>query len=391
MSRPVAPRPAGGRGFTLVELIMTLGISAFALATILGTFLAQHRSMAGQESVRRVQQSARAAAEVLERAVRRAGFGVDPWLAFDFVNYPAQPCEGATVCPRDLVDGPDRLVFYARNPRYAMGEEGPTGAAWWYSAATEDSLTLVARAGDVFRQGRVLQILCDGATESTYVSVADNVTAEADGDVVLPLEPISPAPFHRQDVLLDTPCFSGGAGGPTLAVEIDRFHFFVRALPSEDGESVPWLLLDTGLDENGDGEVDENDWHPVGEGIEDLQVAYVMNASDAVVAADGNRDWVFGNTPAVQETPLAAAAAPRYQDAPQAAVRFNAHPANIRAVRFTLTARGVTDEAQGATIEVARAAENRTTASLPETPHKRFSLGQLVSTPNLQSRSRFRF
>lgn len=66
------------RGFTLVELMVTLAISSIALAGIYGVYRAQLKSHVTQNAVVDIQQNLRNALYVLQRQIRMAGY--DPSL-----------------------------------------------------------------------------------------------------------------------------------------------------------------------------------------------------------------------------------------------------------------------------------------------------------------------
>src|SRR5207249_4682886 len=60
---------------------------------------------------------------------------------------------------------------------------------------------------------------------------------------------------------------------------VDRYHYLVQSY-----NGVPWLVLDTGRDENQNGTTPENgadlnDYIPLAQGVEDLQFAYVLNVN----------------------------------------------------------------------------------------------------------------
>lgn len=379
-------RTAATRGYTLVELVITVAVASIAIAAGFATFLTQHRSFQGQESRRLMQGAQRSTATFLERTVRRAGWGVEPFISFDFDRYDALPCSSGAPCPRDRIDGSDRIVFYSRNPYYQLPPAGPVGNAWNFVDSGGTSLTVQARRGDVFPAGRILMVMCDDASSAAFVTVQNTVLAEADGEIGLPLVTASTDPFHGQDHLDTVECFETGASNGTTVFQVERTHLFVH-----EYDGIPWLMLDTGTDTNLDDRVDEHDWLPVAEGVEDFQVAYLMNASDAATAPDSDGNWVYGDTEDISETPNVAATAPRYQHAFLAPERFTGHPANIRAVRMTLTIRSRGEEV-GVGTSPLQALENRSPGSLPPIDgYRRDTFGVIVNTPNMASRAQFLF
>jgi type IV pilus assembly protein PilW len=61
------------QGFTLVELLVTIVVSAVVLAGIFSTFYSQHTSYLNQEQIVSMQQNLRVAMYIMERDIRMAG------------------------------------------------------------------------------------------------------------------------------------------------------------------------------------------------------------------------------------------------------------------------------------------------------------------------------
>lgn len=62
------------RGFTLVELMITVAISGIITAAIYSAYIAQQRTYLAQEQVAEMQQNIRAAIGMMEREIRMAGY-----------------------------------------------------------------------------------------------------------------------------------------------------------------------------------------------------------------------------------------------------------------------------------------------------------------------------
>ncbi len=359
------------RGVTLIELTIAVAISAIVLASLFGVVQSQQNAFFQGHLQRAAQGSARAALSFVEQRLATAGYGLDAPLAFDFEYYASAadpaPCPLAS-CPRDAVDGPDELVFYARNPRYWVPDDRsgaiePSGYAWRVLAVDGSSITLAAREGDAFEMGRIVQLVCKTGESWAYVTLDQNVPRRtAAAGVKIALKPSSASnPFRRQAYAAATSCFTSGSARAFL---IDRFRFHVRPVPVPGGV-VPYLVLDTGLDVNGDGSVTEADETIVAEGIESFQVGYVM--TNPALAPRGTipgtqialtPGTVTGaSTTGTGLTLLTydpTAAAPgqgeyeptswfRYAVGPTPAIadaRLTDHQANIRAVRVAIVARG---------------------------------------------------
>jgi prepilin-type N-terminal cleavage/methylation domain-containing protein len=75
-NHPEASRSCLGchRGFTLVELIVVIGIFSIVMAAIYSVFVRSNRVYISQEEVVAAQQEARSALEILGREIRMAGF-----------------------------------------------------------------------------------------------------------------------------------------------------------------------------------------------------------------------------------------------------------------------------------------------------------------------------
>ena len=68
------PHLGNTAGFTLVELMVTLVISGFIVAAIYSAYVTQQRVYLAQEQVAEMQQNLRAAADILTREIRMAGY-----------------------------------------------------------------------------------------------------------------------------------------------------------------------------------------------------------------------------------------------------------------------------------------------------------------------------
>ncbi|HET9752695.1 MAG TPA: type II secretion system protein, partial [Myxococcales bacterium] len=75
------------RGFTLVELLVSVAILSVVMAGISGVLIKQSQASAVQSAQRDLEESARLALLELASAVRMAGYGIDPPAAFDFARY----------------------------------------------------------------------------------------------------------------------------------------------------------------------------------------------------------------------------------------------------------------------------------------------------------------
>lgn len=273
------------RGLTLVELMIAVLITGVVAVAALLAIQAQQRTFYAGQKGRAAQGSGRAALLFLEQKVALAGYGMDPANAFDFAWYGC----GAG-CVRDRTDGPDELVFYARNPNFRVDAATSTlhGRVWSTNSISSTQIQLEVRGGEVFPRGQIVQLGCTDELRIAYVTVSRTTVAGAPGPLDIPIDPVAPGlltpgrsadPFRRQDLAdpnkADVKKWNGClATGNPRAFLIDRYRFYVRVEDMGGGRSDPFLVLDTGTDTDGDGDLDLDDEILVAEGIENLQVGY---------------------------------------------------------------------------------------------------------------------
>ncbi len=68
------PRRRREGGFTLINLLVSMGISGIALSAVTTTFVSQSQSYDAQEQIVEMQQNARAAMDIMTREIRMAGY-----------------------------------------------------------------------------------------------------------------------------------------------------------------------------------------------------------------------------------------------------------------------------------------------------------------------------
>jgi type IV pilus assembly protein PilW len=352
-------RPRAVPGFSLVELLVALLVSVVVILGAATLLRAQQASFRLTSSERAVQETGRIALQHIAENLRTAGFGVDPGLAFDFgaqsnARMDRAPaggsfatsslaCGSAVAC-RDRVDGPDELVFLARDPSFGHALA---------SAATASSSGLVIQGPlrAPLHKGQLLQVLCyAGDMRWAYVQVSQEVAASSATTITIPIESNSSAsyPWPTQNSLLGNACYStvANAVDPSSLLaaakvfKVDRFRYFIRNYAA-DGSVVawgtagsrPWLMLDQGLTDASNVPLVD----VIAPDVEDLQVAYVFpaDATNTVVGATPGTALTSGAT-SIDLT----SAPPVYSDDLAAISRTTHHPANIRAVRVAIVARG---------------------------------------------------
>jgi hypothetical protein len=404
-------RPAAERGLTLLELVISMGMTAIIVAAAVTLFLNMHRGYNAGAGDRALQETGQTAlVTVGNRVIRKAGYGIDPAYALDFGNlarvqqqaltanqklsaFQTYACAADVRC-RDQVGGAtgsDELVLYARNPMFSRPVIAADAAA-------------VQLRGDLTRPilpGQVLQVMClSGSRARAYVTASAAVAAATPPNpaavVSVPLQPgvltagRSTFPFQN-DQLADA-CFSDGNA---VVAQVDRFRFFVSwyddagaVVAPQTAGARPYLMLDQGLvDARGQPVLT-----PVAENVEDLQLTYFF----APAAANGGVR-PSGATPgtsiadevgslAVGPAVTVAVDPPLLDDPLDAASRTTGHPNNVLAVRVSVVVRSPEpDLALASDAErLLPAAANRA-AFLGAAYHRRALFEDTFLLPNLRS------
>jgi hypothetical protein len=297
-------------------------ISLIGVGAALAVLATQNASFTRQSGIGSAIAQSQQALDWVEGAVRMAGTGIDPQMAFDFDFYKCvlpggalsmADSAGCSLTPptRDYAGQPDELVVAYRDPGYstAAPSDGCTtgnaatfiGKVWGVTAATASTVTLVLKPGDTIYRGQVLQVVCgtDGATY-TYATVSSPLTVKGAGacsTVTLNLYTAGidvRDPFNQPGVLA-TPCFSSGGAASARAYAVRRNRFFIRRDASNAAQPHPYLMLDQGLDLNDDGAITDADVLPVAADILDFQVAYATEQPGIMALAIPPPNWVQGN------------------------------------------------------------------------------------------------
>ena len=329
--------PRRPRGFSLIELLVSTAIGGVVLTGICLVFISQAWQYQAHANRRAVQSSVRQALGFVERHVRNAGYGVDPdraILAYDSFD---------AVSNARGVGFPDGLTVHARD-LYFRRRAIEVGT---------DFLRFDLPLQRPLRKGEILLVLCPGAVRYAYVTVGETAPASATSvrldtapaPVDSPAGP--PGALFRELATLGEACFHDME--PPVVVRVERASFYVSSF-DDDGDpatpgTTPYLMLHRGVDINDDGSVDGADATPLAVGIEQLQVAYILNTlgdtPPPLVGVDDAVPW--GETWHLATPELNR---PRLEDAYASPRRLGSHPANIRQVRLTLVARSTRADTQ---------------------------------------------
>ncbi len=378
-----APRRAP-RGFSLIELAVSLAVAAILAAGAFALLTQQQRALQNTSADRALQETVRTALGELGVSLRRAGFAIEPPRAFDFATY---QCAGGAVQCRDRVDGPDEIVFYARDP----GFKAQVSAA---PSATQ--LVVTGGLQTPLHRGQILQVMCASAAEWAYVTVSQRVAANwvppaaAPATTTIPLAADTGAfPNEGGRLVAVGSCFQSASVGVRV-YRVDRFRYFVARFPDpETGLDRPYLMLDRGLlDDDGTSRVE-----PLAPDVEDVQFEYVfVNAATGAARAVGNVSGTrLANAPASIDL---VTAPPTYEARSGDATRATNHPANIRAVRVHVVSRSpAADITKQANIVQANYAEGGMLPAAANRPavagdagHVRIRVETTEATRNLDAR-----
>lgn len=375
------------RGFTLVELLVTVAILSVVMAGISGVLIKQSQASAVQTAQRDLEESGRLALLELGNAVRMAGYGIDPPAAFDFARYACTTPDTPTTCNgggRDRTDAPDEMVVAYRDPLFARSSTAPlTGT----TGAGPFGVTLNAPLTRPIEVNRIVELVCAGGDTADYLAVS---TAAAAGDSLLTLRQLTAADGFFPSTAPANTCYTTAA---VLLVERTRYYVAndtdgVPSLFRDRGKAVPELLF---------------------RGIEDVQFTYdiVQPQPPSVFAADGGAPapapgcvdpasgattWSFGACAGAVGVPTYVAAAdggePDWRNANYDTLdRYAGSPMNIGNVTITVVARATRRSADG-TGDAVPAIANR--AARPRDAFRRAVMSISEPPTNLLSRASFR-
>lgn len=324
------------RGFTLIEMLMTVAISSLVIAGMTSTFISQAQQYRMHSNRRAVQAHGRQGLTFMESTLRRAGYGVDPWLA-------VTPYDSFDVQTNDYgVNFPDAITVLSRDLSWKRSVDA--------TRTTTAELAFMTPLTEPLQKGQILLVLGCNATKQAYLTVG---TTAAIGATKLSLSsspvtietPITGpgARFHQQSLLASgTDIARCLVDVRAMVVKINRVSFFINSFAEKTGDAralwTPYLMQHPGRDANLDGLVDINDATPLAANVEQLQYSYVLNTnSDAepvIKGTDPNIAWKGGT--AWDNVALRPDSKAPYADPS----RLTDSPANVRQIRATVVTRG---------------------------------------------------
>lgn len=360
------------RGFTLVELLVGIAVSSVILMAVAASFIGISGAYSNESQSRSAVEGGRTALAFFERHVKLAGYGIDPRFAFDFTD-PTGLANAKDNYAVDTTYRTDDLAFRYRDP--AFMRRG-TSAATAGNFATTTALRRALPVGTAF------MIACPGGGQRAWFR-SSTATTPADTSVALtPYGTVhNAAPATALECLGRT-----GDQAPFLFV-LREFRFrvfkdavsgraFLGFVPSlaTDLSSVPASV------------------ELLSDDVEELQVAYQMNrpqpgtAFATTAAPDSGGNWIMVDSAGETALPNMAAAPPSYDDAYESANRYNAHPANIRAVRVSFSVRSARQRQDKALGYIRGDMENGSGGPTSGDGYFRSWMTSSIRTPNMASR-----
>ncbi len=373
------------RGVTLLELLVGTAVTSIILAAVAVSFVGIQGSYQTESRITVAVEGLRTATNFIEQRVRQAGYGIDPRFAFDFKSaiLPGQAKANHTLVfaqgvPKSVTDD---LAFRYRDAAYLRRGRWMGGGG------------LVLEPGSTFgvdlSKGQRLIVSCNSGKKSLVIKVTGGGVARGTSAAAnFLVDPELSTPKVEEDTCLTK---TGERDAPYVML----LHEVRLRIVDQGGR--PFLMAFQGLDElNLDTAV------PLAADVESFQVAYIMNrppldgAASTLTPVDSHSpvpNWVMGdvNSDARDRFPD-----PRnpLQDEPQYPhgyhdpIRYTRHPANIRAVRVSLSLRSTDPEPNGRRL-FARGDLEDSGEVAPADGYYRTNMTTTVRVPNLLSRSGF--
>lgn len=247
--RPVLQCSIQQAGFTLLELMMGMVVAGIVVAAAFSILTTTSKAMRANEQIVDTQQNLRMAMELLVRDIKLAGFG-NPGVPVGNCSYGIVPSD-QTVTGAD--SGPDSVQMLVPTIR-ASGSN-----RWTLSGPTNSSGTTQI----TLQPGAVADMVSSGLTVGSYVSLSGSATAQVTGldDTASTINVSIPAPlwFQQDD--------------PVYLLQCIRYQVVVPPDPTNlCGGNAPCLTRGVAGVVTG-----PNAEAPIGEGIEDLQLAYACD------------------------------------------------------------------------------------------------------------------
>lgn len=290
------------RGFTLVEVMVSLAISTLMVSMILAIWSRMSVAYRGQSAVAELQQILSAGHELIEQDLRQAGFQIPDGFFLAGSNQLNQPVE--------IVDnadgfGPDLIRIFSADAS-AMARVVDFNDLNDTPSAAFTTLTVDTTADFVPGDLAVIVKAQDGAPADIafYACVVRIVTMSANRFTLSTAAPWGTANNDQCDEVRTSPVLPGG---DTRAI-VYRFRARAYRIDPARRDLAVFQLSPTG------GIVD--DWQDLGVGFTDIQVASrwddtdddtgLATADTPDLDTDPRREWWSGSTQTTMTEPLTA-------------------------------------------------------------------------------------
>jgi type IV pilus assembly protein PilW len=381
MAHPNSSPAHPPRGFTLVELLVGAVTTTIILAAVATAFMGVQGAFQRESRIKVAVEGLRTATGFIEQRLRMAGYGVEPRFAFDFDGgpLPLGAKSNYTVVfgggvPNSVTDD---LAFRYRD------------AAWMRRGHLEGSTVILEGTGSTFgmdfHKGQRLIVSCVGGQDYVVMKAGpEGVSGDINATSSFMVD------SDLSSVPLDTPCLSRTGNNAPYLLLLHEMRIRIVAM---DGR--PFLMAFQGLDE-----LDMSTAVPLAADVESFQVAYVMNrpppgsphaTAPAVDSDSPVANWVLGDIGSAGTDRIPdpdAEPVPLFKHPYESPARYNRHPANIRAVRLSLSIRSTSPEPGGR--HAFERVDLEDSGELgPADGYYRTNMTTTVRVPNMLSRSTF--
>ena len=279
-----ASKAAGRTGFTLVELMIAMVVTAILAGMVLATFTAQNQLYRRQHDVGRTQQNLRLAMEIITKDIALAGFGAGGDGVFRGVLPDGNDDASLEVIQSEndyLGQGPDAIQLSYMDPNrdnwgFIDRSQAAANAAEMFLCGTtdfyfsEDSKTAAGNFQSSIRQWNKLACFANAGNLGLGVGFVWDVAGNGNaGSGYVPVQ--SNTSYDDYDAVCD-PTRYQALPRELVCSRLIQVSYYVDSDGDGAGpgnSAIPYLMLD--FDEfldDGDNEV------PIAPGIEDLQLAY---------------------------------------------------------------------------------------------------------------------
>ncbi len=156
------PSKKGNGGFTLIELMIAMAVGLVLLGAMYGVFTMHNKTFGTQEQIAEMQQSARAAMDMMTREIRIAGYN-PAGVTFDGIPYDADKLQMYADLDGDgNTNGTNEYIKYTMDSDYPFEIRRDTGGGRQEFALNIQSFTFV-------------YLKADGVTAVTTSADNDNI------------------------------------------------------------------------------------------------------------------------------------------------------------------------------------------------------------------------